>query len=190
MKISIATVFALLASGSIAQLPYQSPPFALQVISRDATWNGQYLAACHEGAAIESLCIYGVVPVAFNFNYSTPTPDPTTQGWLTYELRGGNFNLSQPMKLSYDAATNIAVPLFYPDMNGQSIGFDINNFMFIQGMDDTIQPRNISVFKPYKRWYVCQTYVGYLLNTLAWGLGAAAPQNPTCSKVEVKRIYL
>jgi len=60
----------------------------------------------------------------------------------TYELRGGNFNLSSPMSISSGLTSNVAVPLFLPDPNQYtSIGFDKDNKLFIpQYYDDTVVP--------------------------------------------------
>lgn len=58
-----------LTSGATAQYLNQTAPFALVVISSNTTYNGSTLAACHEGAAIESLCIgapYSSGPLPFD----------------------------------------------------------------------------------------------------------------------------
>lgn len=38
--------------------------------------------------------------------------------------------------------------------------------------------------------YICTTYAGYLYQTLAWTLGNAPPENPTCQKVDVQRLFV
>ena len=192
MKLLTATLTLLVVTGVTAQMTNQSGPFNLQIVSTDSQWNGQYLLACHEGAAIESLCPGGTEgPQPFFFNYSSAVDaDPSTQGFLTWVLHGANFNVSEPMRLIYDPTSNLAVPLLQPDGNGQPIGFNVDNFMYIQGFDDSVWPRSESTVIPYYRWYVCETYVGYVYNTLAWGLGQAAPQNPSCSEAQVKRVFV
>jgi hypothetical protein len=187
------SILATLAAGVSAQIfTNQSAPFSLQVVSTSAQWNGQYLAACHEGAAIEALCPAGTDnPEPFLFNYSSiAEADPSTQGYLTWVLHASNINVSSPMRLAYDPTTNLAVPMLQPDFNGQLVGFNADNFLFIQGFDASIWPRNESTITQYYRWFVCETAVGYVYNTLAWGLGPAAPENPTCSDVQVKRIFV
>ena len=124
MRISIfASLIALAASTATAQYTNQSAPFNLILLSQNDTLNGSALGACHEGAAIEGLCVSGP-PTAdagysqFQFNTSsTPFNYNATigeTGYLTYELRGGNFNVSEPMGLTYNPASNVAVPEFNP----------------------------------------------------------------------------
>jgi hypothetical protein len=189
----LSTSLALLGSANLitAQLTNQSPPFGLQIVSTDATYNGHYLLACHEGAAIEALCPGGTDnPVPFNLNFSGSTQDEWTQGYLTWELRGGNFNVSSPMRFTYDPTTNLAVPILQPDNVGQFVSFNKDDFLNVQGFDDRVWPRNTSYTVPYYRWYICETYFAYVYNTLAWALGSAEPENPSCQSVQIKRIWL
>lgn len=199
MRLStMAGAFALATSTVSAQYLNQSAPFALILISDDDTVNGSALIACHEGAAIEGLCIgaavVGAPTTTYTFNYSAAeTVDPAigVTGLLTYELRGGNFNVSSPMELVYNPASNVAVPLVTPSENGQEVAFDDQNMLAIaQYIDDTLagspNPYNPKLLY---RWYVCTTYEGYTYQTLAWVLGNGTPQNPTCVKVDVLRVF-
>lgn len=72
------------------------------------------------------------------------------------------------------------------------MAFDVDNFLNIQGyVDDTVSPPKTDETTAYYRWYSCQTYyTGYQYTTLAWVVGEAAPQNPTCVKVDVKRVFV
>lgn len=193
----IVSALALAASQVSAQYLNQSAPFSLIITSDNSTINGSSLITCHEGAAIEGLCFGAIVAggsSTYNFNYSSSvTPDPTigVVGILTYELRGGNFNLSSPMQLTYNPASNVAVPMLTPSEGGQEVAFDANNKLTIpQYIDDTQAPApNPYVPKPLYRWYVCTTYEGYTYTTLAWALGKDVPQNPTCQKVDVVRVF-
>ena len=199
----IAGVLALAASQVSAQNLNQTGPFSLVLTSDDAKINGSSLTlvACHEGAAIEGLCIGGPLSGApsapastFNFNYSSAaTVDPTigVVGLLTYELQGGNFNVSSPMELAYNPASNVAVPLLTPSDNGQEVAFDSAGKLAIpQYIDDTQAP-SANPYNPklLYRWSVCTTYEGYTYTTLGWTLGKDAPQNPTCKEVEVVRVF-
>ena len=57
-------------------------------------------------------------------------------------------------------------------------------------LDDTQKPPTSVNGKKLYRWHTCMTYyTGYTYQTLAWQLGEAAPQNPTCEKVTVKRVF-
>jgi len=194
----LSLVLALGASQVVAQYTNQSAPFNLILCSSNATLNGALLGACHEGAAIEGLCpsIGGNASASYNlftFNYtSKQTPDPIfgITGLLTWELRGGNFNLSSPMSISTSLTSNVAVPLFTPGSQFTSIGFDNDNMLFIpQYYDDTVVPPKFGS-KPLQRWYACTTQDTYLYTTLAWVIGTQSPENPSCQKVKVKRVFV
>jgi len=128
----------------------------------------------------------------FRFNTSSSSVSDSTigpQGLLTYLLVGGNFQVSEPMQLSYNPTSNVALPLFEPSESGTQVGFDDDGKMFITGYIDDRQTNVTYKLERYYRWYACTTYGGYTYNTLAWGMGEAVPQNPTCQKVDVVRVY-
>jgi len=205
MRTSIITsVLALAASQVAAQDNYysnQSAPFSLVVSSSNSSINGGILYACHEGAAIEGLCLGGASffntsSAIYNLNYSSQvTPDPVLgiTGLLTWVLHGGNFNLSSPMQLSSTPTSNVGIPLFEPGGDdGTFVGFDKENKMFIGGYeDDTVSPIKYET-KAYYRWFICTTQpTSYVYTTLAWVYGVHShPQNPTCQKVDVIRQFL
>jgi len=193
-----SAAIALFSVSAAAQYTNQSAPFSLVVLSANSTYNNTVLDSCHEGAAIEGLCLGGAFDppeptyAQFTFNVSTGTSYNATigqTGYLAFELRGGNFNISEPLTFQYNPTSNVVVPLFYPSETGQSVAFDENDLLNVQGYaDDTTSPPTTST-KAYYRWYICTTNAGYTYNTLAWAVGEAAPQNPTCVKVDVKRIF-
>jgi len=196
----ISFVLAFVATQAIAQNLNQSAPFSLVLSSANSTLNGSFLDACHEGAAIEGLCLGGDPTESYaqyNFNYTAQDPPSSsnaalgTVGILVWELHGGNFNLSSPLSLSISPTSNVAVPLFTPgDDQETQIGFDKDEKMFIpQYSDDTVVPPLYGP-KPLYRWYVCTTDDTYLYQTLAWVIGEGKPQNPSCQKVEVKREFI
>jgi hypothetical protein len=82
MRSSISFFLAFVASQAVAQYTNQSAPFNLVLSSSNTTLNGALLGACHEGAAIEGLCLnIGSDAAAsynqYTFNYTTEqTPDP------------------------------------------------------------------------------------------------------------------
>jgi len=202
MRFSFVHLFAFAISASNAQFTNQSAPFNLVVLSTNSTLNGTALAACHEGAAIEGLCRGGHISPGgvgyseFQFNTSSlsvPFNASLGQpGVLTYLLRGGNFNESEAMALSFDVASNVALPLLSPsDSLATSVSFDEDDCMSILTyVDDRVVPV-VSNPEAYYRWYICTTYyTGYTYSTLAWVLGEFPPQNPTCQKVLVKRVFI
>jgi hypothetical protein len=73
-------VLAFAACTVVAQYTNQSATFNLVLCSSNSTLNGSLLGACHEGAAIEGLCLGGLSSkqyAQYNFNYSAQsTPDP------------------------------------------------------------------------------------------------------------------
>lgn len=99
MKGTIASVVALLSSTVAAQNYTQSKPFTLTLKSSNATLNGKALFSCHEGAAIEGLCVGNAPGTPYQFNttdgQTVANPDLGKTGILTYELMGGNFNGKQ-----------------------------------------------------------------------------------------------
>jgi hypothetical protein len=206
MKSVILSTILTLAVSVTAQDYNQSKPFNLIVVSSNKTINGASLIACHEGAAIEGLCIStmpslkGATASTYQFNTSdfesVGNARAGKTGILTYELRGGNFNESEPLSLSYSPTSNVAVPLFSPGYESQEVAFDQSGHLNIQGyIDDTTDPATIggstgTATKPYYNWYVCTTYAGYTYQTLAWVVGRNKPQNPTCVKVDVKRVFV
>ncbi|KAE8443307.1 hypothetical protein EG329_002023 [Mollisiaceae sp. DMI_Dod_QoI] len=197
MRASIITsIFALAASQVGAQYTNQSAPFYLVLQSQNSTYNGSTLSACHEGAAIEGLCLGGSLTstsVQYTFNTSSDaTPDPVLgpAGSLNYELRGGNFNLSSPLTIPVNPISNVAVPLFTPGEGTTSVGFDGENKLFVFGYtNDTVSPPTYET-KAYYRWYVCLTNAGYTYTTLAWVVGPGSPENPSCVKVDVERVFV
>ena len=196
MAPTIKSLVLLLGSASVITAQYlnQSKPFNLVLESKNPNATGKYLTPCHEGAAIDGLCLSTAADSGdvYRYNYTDTSDFKSPSGLLTWILRGGNFNATLPMQLSYNPSSNVAVPLFMPAQSGQLISFDKDGLMYILGyFDDRVQPLNRSApATPYHRWYVCDTYVGYAYRTLAWGLGEAVPQNPSCVKVHVKRKFV
>ncbi|KUJ23707.1 uncharacterized protein LY89DRAFT_981 [Mollisia scopiformis] len=196
MRASIITsILAFAASSVTAQYLNQSAPFYLVLSSRNTSFDGVSLSTCHEGAAIEGLCLGSQLSntsVTYTFNTSSfLTPDPVlgTPGSLNYELEGGNFNLSSPMTISSPITTNVAVPLFTPSESFTEVGFDNENKLYVYGtIDDTVSPPVYKV-QAFYRWYVCLTNAGYTYTTLSWVVGPHSPENPSCQEVEVKRVF-
>jgi len=195
----IASILALGTTQITAQFLNASAPFNLIVLSDNSTINGSALTACHEGAAIEGLCLGGILSKPTDISYETYTfnissspvdvePSIGFSGYLVWELQGVNFNLSSPLTLSFNPTSNIALPLFEPTAYGTSLAFDVNDLLNIQGSDGYLPTSGTTV--AYYRWYICETDGGYLYTTLAWAVGAGKPENPTCSKVHVKRVFV
>ena len=100
------------------------------------------------------------------------------------------------MFLAFDPGTNVAQTeiTFSEYGSGQQVGFDGKGLMNIQTfLDDTLEPGNEYLGYPRAlyRWFICQTYYsGYHYTVLAWVPGTHSPQNPTCEKVDVKRVFV
>lgn len=202
MRASFITASLLAAATTqvTAQYTNQSDPFSLVLLSSNGTLNGTTLSPCHEGAAIEGLCLGPSItdttttPITYNFNTSSFNTGANTTigqtGILTWLLQGGNFNLSSPLGLSFNPTSNVAIPLFTPSTTSTTtVAFDDGDLLNIQGyVDDTTSPLSFGQ-KAYYRWYICDTYYGYQYTTLAWVNGASDPQNPSCVKVDVQRVF-
>ncbi|TVY36589.1 hypothetical protein LSUB1_G007001 [Lachnellula subtilissima] len=203
----IAGTLAFVAGVNAQYYTNQSAPFNLVLTSQNTTLNGSTLGSCHEGAAIEGLCVAGNVdneftgPLnsdsgAYTFNYTTTqATEPTgvnVTGLLTWLLVGGNFETSSPMQLDPVPTSNVAVPLLEPSEEGQLVAFDADNKLVIMRTVDDTQPLPNYSSKALSNWYACTTDSGYLYQTLAWVVGTetAVPQNPTCQKVEVVRVFV
>lgn len=103
MKQTLFGLASLLALGTstVAQYTNQSAPFYLVLHSKDEKYNGTALSPCHEGAAIEALCIGGVLNSTSNsatYQFNTSSAEYVENaslgatGYLTYELEGANSN--------------------------------------------------------------------------------------------------
>lgn len=218
MKFSLACLSAL-AGFAFAQNDVQSKPFQLTLCTDDdKSLNGKTLSACHTGAAIESLCLTEGPGSKFRFNttkgqeaeakgytasgklvwdlvFSKSTPSISRSREipnLIFPLAAGG-KVSEPMYLSVEPSTNVALPLFTPsDTDIQYVAFDKKTeaMRIFSYLDDTKKPPKSTGAKALNRWYVCSTnYSGYQYKTLTWVLGNGKPQNPSCKKVDVKRKF-
>jgi hypothetical protein len=121
MKSVAAIVISIAVATCGAQYISQSEPFNLVLVSDNSTISGKYLSPCHEGAAIEGLCLSESPNEhdLFYYNFTDIPGFQSTSGYLTWVLRGGNFKLSESMQLSTNPFSNVAVPLFTAAGSGQ-----------------------------------------------------------------------
>jgi hypothetical protein len=205
MLLSILTIISLLfaaTASTVSQLTTSSPKFHLMVQSKNATLNGTVLIACHAGAATKALCTtnitvydqpsWAVHQTTFYHNTSSSANTTVNQpGKLCYDqLVNGNESVPSTMSLPYSTASNISVPIITPGSQGvpDMVLFDKFGRMGIR------QIMNVTTYPPtqkketYRNWHVCVTYWAYRYETLAWVDGKKA-NNPTCQKVEVKRVF-
>ena len=96
------------------------------------------------------------------------------------------------MSFYADPSTNVALPLLEPSNNAQYVAFDDKDLMnVISNLNDAVTPPSDETSTALYRWYVCQTnFEGYQYQTLAWVYGNGKPQNPTCVKADVKRVFV
>jgi hypothetical protein len=178
----------------------QSAPFYLVLKTETSILNGRYLVPCHEGAATEALCLtYPTTNISYSqffYNTSTNNTQPTS-GLLTWNMPYGTLNgtscLSVSMGFQYNDASNVVVPMFEFGLIPKSVAFADDGKLVIptyQSQDDTKSLPNHSQ-QSLTRWYVCITEpTWYIYQTLAWVMGEAKPQNPTCQKVQVYRKWV
>lgn len=97
------------------------------------------------------------------------------------------------MSLPISTSSNIANPMFYPGTdNYEVIAFEEDGCAYIKAqLDDSVSPP--TWFNPsykMKNWYICLTRWSYLYDTLSWKVGLTGePQNPSCQKVDVVRVF-
>jgi hypothetical protein len=125
--------------------------------------------------------------------------DPALQtGLITWWLPfNDNQRVSQAFFLEYVPWSNVAMTQieFGPyEGSGTYVAFDKKGLLnILQYQDDRLEPGNEYLPKPRPlyNWYICNTYwSGYSYVTLTWVLGGGAPQNPTCQKVNIKRVFV
>lgn len=124
---------ASLASAQNATAPITSEPFTLRLTSADAEYDGQFLDACHSGAAIEQLCVAGTdgTPTEYNtFALNTTTASSTT-GALVWVLETGDFNVSSGLSFSESLTSNVVNLAFSPAAGDSVVGFDEDDKMFL-----------------------------------------------------------
>ncbi|OAA69889.1 hypothetical protein ISF_03159 [Cordyceps fumosorosea ARSEF 2679] len=191
---------SVLLSGFAAADDIQSKPFKLVLDSEDGKINGKSLSACHSGAAIEALCLGDASNSQYTSYYfnttegsTSPVEGYTTSGKLVWNLPIQPQPESEAMLFSYDPSTNVAHPLFEPSYSATYVAFgeEDNEMAIFSYVDDTVNPPKAGNFKALKQWYACTTYyTGYTYQTLNWVVGNGKPQNPTCVKTEVKRVFV
>ena len=200
----VLALAAVMARTTVAQTVTQSPPFSLKITSStNATLDGQYLVACHAGAAIEGLCLGGTASASgegtfyFYFNQtdygSGPSPTGTLVWNLPYTGPDGPATESEPLIFQIsNLGSNVVVPLFQPGYpTAPDLGFDSDSKMYISAWDDSTLvsgqwPTTTTTIQLYN-WYICYAETGgYFYNSLAWVL-SGEPHNPTCQSVGVVR---
>ncbi|KAJ0109306.1 hypothetical protein N8I77_007958 [Diaporthe amygdali] len=195
MKLILSALLAFTLSAVSAQDFNTSAPFTLKLESDNDDINGQYLGACHAGAAIEQLCLDGTDGTPVNYNTFTLNVTSSGTGPLVWILQGSGFNLSSGLSFSQTLYSNLAVPWFTPSVSYDYVGFDADNKLFIYSgsYDESTfvagQYPNATAQKPLYQWYACYTYTGYYYNALAWAT-TGEPINPTCEAVNVTRTFV
>ncbi|KAH8807710.1 hypothetical protein F5884DRAFT_345638 [Xylogone sp. PMI_703] len=200
MHSAIAAAILAFSSTALGQYTNASDPFTLVLSAANPDYNNHTLVPCHEGAAIEALCVAGLYDplnsAIFTFNSSDynlahPPSRGGPSGILVYSLDGNGFDESSGLGLTYSDVSNVAVPLFHPGSSeAVQVAFDNADILNIQGWIDVGLAGEEQTSVPFYRWYVCKTYVGYAYTTLSWTVGSGYPDNPTCEKVGVKRIFV
>lgn len=97
------------------------------------------------------------------------------------------------MYLALYSTSNVANPTFFPGTDKSTfLAFEKDGCSYIETtLDDTVSPPiYFSPSRKVKNWYVCLTRYSYLYNTLSWKVGlTGTPQNPSCQKVDVVRVF-
>lgn len=86
----------------------------------------------------------------------------------------------QPLGFYNNAGSNVALPLFGLGQVQDSFSFDSSGLLYLNNANG----------KKLNRWYMCrQKFEGYTYNVLSWVYGTDAPDNKSCQKVSVKRVF-
>jgi hypothetical protein len=213
MRKSLVAILGCVALTLAQEFAFRSPPFNLIYLSYDPNVNGTLISTCHEGAAIDGMCGTDsrglpslVERQVFTHNTSYEfkgKPDPDSPGALSWTWTlGSNKTVESIMAFQYMPSSNVAHLNFMPrsPISVTAVSFDPCDNMYIQRVvDDTVVPpppasgdQSISrlPIKDY-HWYICQNVGRYGYMSLSWKVGAVGrPQNPTCKKVMVKRIFV
>ncbi len=142
-----AIAAACMSGNVVAQNITQTGPFYLKITSStNETINGQYLGACHAGAAIEGLCLDTKAQSGSNYNffylnqtdYGAGLPPTGTLVWnLPYTGPDGPAIASQSLSFNTgNLGSNVIVPLFGLDSNYPYIGFDDSSKAYVQAFDE------------------------------------------------------
>ncbi|KAH9219286.1 hypothetical protein DL95DRAFT_486564 [Leptodontidium sp. 2 PMI_412] len=203
---------ALAAAGPEQEFPNESAPFNLVLLSANTILNGTRLYACHQVILQTSLCTVSChkMPPAyprpehgtvFYLNYTEVeqephsryrpiTPDLGVEGILTRHYFAYHSDY-KPSSMRFVDSTGMS--LFNWGQDGAAlIGFDKEEKLCRWGWnrDDPAVPP-----LPFYQWYVCITRSFNTWETLVW-LSGELPENggelrnPTCQKVDVKRVFI
>jgi len=174
-------------------------PSALFLILTDSS---HALGACHWSSTYEGLCLtddttatHARPSTTFYHNVSSYYDD--TQGILNWPLSlwGRDDPVSSAMHFEFVVGTNLVNMVFTPGTDTyQLVCFEEGSAsMYIAiAEDDTGKaPDWFDPPKKVKNWYMCTMRHGSTLRSLAWKIGfVGEPQNPTCSKVDVVRVWV
>lgn len=206
MRAAVATTLLALSASAFAQYTFDnaSAPFALVVDSSNPALDNHVLSACHEGAAIEGLCLGPVYDAStaptYTFNSSTydlanpPANGGGAVGIVIYQLPvSGLPTPTEPegLTLVYNPISNLALPFFEPGTdNVIYFSFDADNKLNLQGVLDNGNTTEEEQTVVAYNWQICTTFnAGYSYTALAWIVGGGVANNPTCSPVNVTRVF-
>jgi len=164
------------------------------------------VGACHQGAAIEGLCLTNLTVRDQATSYTTFYHNVSSQenkfanandalGTLIYVLRAG-LGLQVPSAMFFHEVpdSNMADLIFKPGYSAnRPVAFDSCGSLYIPGtQNNTVSPPEY--YEPelkVKNWYICLTRFSYLYESLVWKIGVTGePQNPTCQSVGVQRVWV
>ncbi|KAL2060739.1 hypothetical protein VTL71DRAFT_9380 [Oculimacula yallundae] len=184
--------------------------FNLMILSSNSTFNGSLLDLCHELPLYQSLCPSSRRSYAEGF--APPPPKPyqkrffldqsasnERESWRkdqsNSDLTHGNLLWAYDhlpailrMGLHGGSCTNVHLALF--GTTEQIVTFDKDGMLYIRSQkDENITPTGSWTFEPkvYNNWYICKTQYNYLQETVNWVSGGE-PINPSCQKIEIKRV--
>jgi hypothetical protein len=161
------------------------------------------LGACHEGAAIESLCPSGLrlndTATSYDTFYHNVTSYANstanaidTPGVINWHMvANGDEIYPSAMHFSWDLTSNLAIPIIFPSGSYSLISFDQDGYAYMLAQQNDMVSPPVYADIVVASWYVCLTRWSYLYHTLAWKVGRTGePQNPSCVEVQVRRVFI
>lgn len=161
------------------------------------------LGACHQGAATEGLCQTNETTSSpptpcTTFYQATSSNDDSaydTPGIIYYNLIiSGGTQVPSALRFTQDFTSDVAIPIFLPGNSSYtpiSVAKGYEELYITRRLDDSASPpRYLDQPEKVKSWYICLTRYAYEYHTLVWKVGGGSnPTNPSCKKVQVRRVF-
>lgn len=166
------------------------------------------MGACHQGAAIEGLCLSKArfdddLGLSYTFYHNASSSQNSTAnaidapGTMIWILHTSEWAVPSAMNFTPTSGTNQLNMIFTPGIESNSyVSFDKAGRMYrhkaLDGNWTAPRMRRSSATDTrYENWYICLTHYNYEMNSLVWVDGdAPVPPDSTCRPVGVQRLWV